>query len=268
MTWLTRPSEPNILKQVRKKELSKLRALTAYGADPKSDDIDGYDIVKERLWRIQYLKCCYCEQKMVPDYNDVEHYRPKAKAVRLPGCSLTHGYWWLAFSWSNLLFSCAGCNRSAKRTLFPLEIGSISAIAENRIFRTEKPLLIDPYKTNPVEHIEYQDIRGYWQPRPRNGSSLGAHTIRTCHLDRSALKERRTDYFKRHLSPPIKSLQAALVASDLISTSKYYDEVSELFSRESEFSGMAYDAAVTLVNSAVLHRAIGRGWPSPSDVYI
>ena len=265
MTWLTRPREPISLRDIRNQELPKLRALKR---EPLSTEISGYDVTKEQLWRIQYFKCCYCEQKIVPDYNDVEHYRPKALALRLPGCVHTHGYWWLAFTWNNLLFSCAGCNRSAKRALFPLDDGSKSVTAENRIFRTEKPLLIDPYKTNPVEHIEYHNIIGYWQPRARNGSKLGAYTITTCKLDRPALKERRTDYFKRHLIQPIKLLQGALGSGDAVLSKTYYQNILQFFSKESEFSGMAYDAIRQNIDSIALHKLTGHTWPNPNDVYL
>ncbi|HMY18924.1 MAG TPA: hypothetical protein PKA58_21505, partial [Polyangium sp.] len=70
-----------------------------------------------------------------------EHYRPKAEADRRPGSHETHGYHWLAFTWSNLYFSCPDCNRSYKRTRFPLEHGSIALKTRKRPPGQEIPLL-------------------------------------------------------------------------------------------------------------------------------
>jgi hypothetical protein len=63
-------------------------------------------------------------------------------------------YWWLAYSWDNLVFSCQACNR-AKRNRFPvigqrLEPGDPSG--------AERPLLLDPYGTDdPSGYLWFED---------------------------------------------------------------------------------------------------------------
>jgi hypothetical protein len=88
-------------------------------------------------------------------FNDVEHYRPKTSADRLPGSTATHGYWWLAYTWDNLLFACPSCNRSNKNDLFPLEHGSTPLHDPDDAPGGERPLLLHPRQDNGVEHIEF-----------------------------------------------------------------------------------------------------------------
>jgi hypothetical protein len=52
--------------------------------------------VKKALSGIYKNKCVYCEQKL--EQFHVEHYRPKQV------------YYWLAFSWDNLIVACQFCN--------------------------------------------------------------------------------------------------------------------------------------------------------------
>ncbi len=55
-----------------------------------------YEDIKEKLINIYNDKCAYCESK--ERRLQVEHFRPKSK------------YYWLAYSWDNLLLSCSACN--------------------------------------------------------------------------------------------------------------------------------------------------------------
>ena len=50
---------------------------------------------------------------------DVEHFRPKAE-VKEAGEN-HQGYWWLAYSWENLLIACKTCNQEYKRIKIPTE---------------------------------------------------------------------------------------------------------------------------------------------------
>lgn len=53
--------------------------------------------VKDALDKIYSKKCAYCEKKIF-EHGQVEHYRPKSI------------YYWLAYSWDNLLLCCSACN--------------------------------------------------------------------------------------------------------------------------------------------------------------
>lgn len=54
--------------------------------------------IKTKLKKIYRHKCAFCEQKV--EAFEVEHFRPKSK------------YWWLAYSWDNLMYICSTCNKS------------------------------------------------------------------------------------------------------------------------------------------------------------
>ena len=86
-------------------------------------NIYGSKTVKKALLRAQYEKCCYCEAKFLANSpGDVEHYRPKGAVRQTDGQGAEYpGYYWLAYDWNNLLVSCEDCNRSHKKSLFPLK---------------------------------------------------------------------------------------------------------------------------------------------------
>lgn len=60
---------------------------------------DRYTTVKDELSVLYNNKCAFCETDITAgSYNHIEHYRPKSI------------YYWLAYSWDNLLLSCPKCN--------------------------------------------------------------------------------------------------------------------------------------------------------------
>jgi len=76
-----------------------------------------HDDVRLELHRYQDGKCCYCERKREPKREpDIDHFRPKGGVTEDPEHP---GYWWLAYEWSNLYFSCKPCNENAKKNRFP-----------------------------------------------------------------------------------------------------------------------------------------------------
>jgi hypothetical protein len=103
---IERRTEPGELAGARERGLAAAREALRTGARL---ELSGYDVAKAALADMQHGKCCYCEKREEqPKYRDVEHYRPKVT------------YWWLTWSWDNLLFSCMDCNREHKRDQFPL----------------------------------------------------------------------------------------------------------------------------------------------------
>jgi hypothetical protein len=267
MIRIKRGAEPKNIVEVRNKELPILRALVA----PTGEQIaKTYKVVGPLLWERQFNKCCYCEKIIPKGYNDVEHYRPKGRAVRDPGCRLTHGYWWLAYSWDNLLFSCSHCNRSAKNDLFPLDRGSTSLIAEDVCPGQEKAMLIDPGAlTNPVEHIEFVyecPVIGqekHWWARPRDGSAFGSYTIKVCDLNRAELRELRTNYVNNHVSPQIQLLKTEIALGDSERILHSFKRALELMSPKFEFSALTYDAFRIEFDELELLAKIGLTFPVP-----
>jgi hypothetical protein len=246
--------EPLALVQVRAVQLPLLRAL---GRPPVPKEIVGYAIVKEELWKAQHYKCCYCEMKVGKSFNDVEHHRPKGRADRLPGSAETHGYWWVAFTWDNLLFACASCNRTGKNDLFPLEAGSVALMAEQAPPGQEKPLLLHPARASGIHHIQFapETIGGeaYWVPKARNDSPHGAATIRVCGLGREDYLELFKDHVDRHVRPVAGRIREALERSDgeAIEAELGY-ACFNLLAAEQEHVGLSYDALAHLVPDADL----------------
>lgn len=148
--------------------------------------------VKNALKRMQVGKCAFCESKIDHvAHGDVEHFRPKAGVSE--GHSLTRpGYYWLAYEWSNLFFACQLCNQAFKKNLFPLEDPSRRARSHRDELAAEAPLLIDPAREDPEEHLAFAS----WTPVPRDESPKGKATIESLGLDRVELEERRRERFK------------------------------------------------------------------------
>jgi uncharacterized protein (TIGR02646 family) len=271
MIRIIRCSEPEALADVRQNQLAVLRAL---GRAPSSNDIYGYKIVSEELWTSQHHKCCYCEHRIPKGYNDVEHYRPKAFADRRPGCGTTHGYWWLSFTWENLLFACPGCNRSSKRSKFPLSAGGVALSAEELPPGNETPLLIDPSSSvNPVEHIEfvYKAVSStggprHWWARPRNRSRLGNNTIEVCDLNRAELREMRGDHYRDVVVPQAEAIQYAVNTRDVATLKREYERAICLLKSQNAYVGLTYDALRADVSDVDLKALLNKGWPLPDAV--
>ena len=97
MIRLDRGVEPGKLPALRRTELDRFRPIFAAKGFDRKELGDRYTEVKSILWQRQLFKCCYCERLVTQLYNDVEHFRPKGRAMRGPGCTEEHGYFWLAF---------------------------------------------------------------------------------------------------------------------------------------------------------------------------
>lgn len=270
MIRIRRGVEPAALASVRQTQLTALRGL---GRSPTSNEVDGYRIVALVLWERQRYKCCYCERKLTAAFNDVEHYRPKARANRSPGCAATHGYWWLAFTWDNLLFACPSCNRSNKNDQFPLRHGCAPLQAEQVPPGGEQPLLLNPgARVNPVLHIEYQwgqrqGGRGpfRWWARPRGGSEVGVWTIQVCGLNEGELPELRDDYVENVVMPRIDELRIALAAGHASDIVREHRQALGLLNPRLPYVALTFDALRHHVPGALL-APWGLAWPSPGRV--
>ena len=166
----------------------------AYRAGTKSfskrfkGDIYAHESVREKLMEAQCEKCCYCESRFHADTPpEIEHFRPKS-AVRQKAATGREypGYYWLAYSWDNLLMCCRECNLK-KSDFFPLVNESKRARNHHDELDVEDPLFVDPGNEDPRDHIDFfgSTVRGR---TPR-----GRRTIQTMELDRSGLEELRRD---------------------------------------------------------------------------
>ncbi len=247
MIRMDRGAEPAILLQVRIDELARVGSIAANKA-PTSDEIGvRYSVVREELWKSQFYKCCFCDFKVQHPYNDVEHYRPKAEADRMPGSADKSGYWWLAWTWENLMFSCAPCNRSHKRGLFPLRTGSTPLAAHQMPPGKEIPLLIDPFFEDPIDHIQFRlmCVRGreHWLPFPRSGSIKGATTIKVAGLDQPRLIDHYDEHIEHYVMPRIQNIRIALLNKNLdLIKNAWNEETKQPLHVRLAFAALSYDA--------------------------
>jgi len=142
-------------------------------------------LVQKKLNEIYHLKCAYCEHKLLDAPKHIEHYRPK------------NIYYWLAYSWDNLLLCCGSCN-SAKGNRFATNSDAVNYNNEsfidihnlgNTYDNTESPKIINPEKEDVLDlisfdkegHISSEDVRVH-------------HTIEdACSLNREELVQLRME---------------------------------------------------------------------------
>lgn len=146
----------------------------------------GHWSIKRVLRRDQHDKCCYCESRFVSTAaGDVEHFRPKHYSQQHIGAKKNYpGYFWLAYTWDNLFYSCEMCNRSYKRNLFPLVDETKRALDHRADLTAERPLLLCPLE-DAREHIRFCG------ETPVPLTKRGQATIECIGLDRPALEEDR-----------------------------------------------------------------------------
>jgi uncharacterized protein (TIGR02646 family) len=178
-------------------------------------------------------KCAYCEKLLEKGLFEVEHYRPKGGVA---GCDHP-GYWWLALTWTNLLPTCAACNKGlhqhivtgtttlaeveamqtvkpsqlhGKATQFP--VGAARLLAEVDDHGIEQPLLMDPTRTDPEPHLRWRHDGLLSVVEAADGpggpSVLGAETINCVALNRLDLAENRTQILDRIRTQRIQIMEA------------------------------------------------------------
>ncbi len=261
MIRIHRQQEPAELRVIRKAELKRVRPIAALRPLKRKNDEDADDLgtkyvfVKEKLWTRQHCKCCYCERTQIPESNDVEHYRPAISARRSEGEEPEDGYWWLAWSWSNLMFACQNCNRWAKNDWFPLQAGSRRLVEEEQPGRNshEQPLLIDPASEDPMRHIKFQRdaLTQKWLPFPRDGSERGRKTIEILKLaKRAAFVELYQKHVREHVMPAIDGVRAAAVRGVAAEVREIWNRhVLSLIKVNREFAALSFDVIEATVEA-------------------
>ncbi len=162
---------------------------TSLAAD---SSIYGSAAVKKKLQADQYGKCCYCESTLLETgFGDVEHFRPKAGVRQTVAGPLEQpGYYWLAYDWANLYFSCARCNQAHKRNYFPLVDPSHRARNHHQATGLEQPQLLDLATEDPCLHLTFAEEVA----RPL--TERGRHCILAYGLNRPELLKRRREHWE------------------------------------------------------------------------
>jgi uncharacterized protein (TIGR02646 family) len=193
MIRIKRSDIPASLNSMRVRKSQKvIQEMIESGKKPKSTEFEahwGVEDVRRALWEMQNGKCCYCERKRdLKRESDIEHFRPKTEIAELQKDEF--GYWWLAYEWTNLFFSCRTCNQDYKKSRFPVFDESKRAKTKDCILDSESSYLINPEAENPEDFIAYDwgsfDDR-FVLPIGKDSDRRGYHTIEILGLHREEL---------------------------------------------------------------------------------
>ncbi|QGJ79194.1 hypothetical protein CN204_31890 [Sinorhizobium meliloti] len=192
------------------------------GGNPAADakfEAYSHDTVRDALQNLFHNKCAYCESKIAGSQDtDIEHYRPKGRVTDALKSGVAHpGYWWLAMEWTNLVLACTHCNQRRKQLIYKpgmseeeivavieanrtVTVGKLDAFptanaswvtAHTEDVATEQPLLIDPTKVDPEQHLDWVVDENLSTVRARGGSEVGQTSIDIYALNRRRLTEDR-----------------------------------------------------------------------------
>lgn len=201
-------------------------------------------------------KCAYCESRYVAAQpGDVEHFRPKAQVAVKDGAGVVTtkaGYYWLAAEWSNLLPSCADCNRprqheirrgAGKRVLgkanwFPIDPETRRATTPAAV-ALEPRLLIDPCTDDPSIDLVF-DEDGTIDARAVGGqrSKRGEATIEYCALARLELTQERARAGESVLFA-IDQVKQAIAANDSARVTANARFLARLLASDAPYSAYA-----------------------------
>ncbi len=170
--------------------------------------------VREALDRLFQHKCAFCESRIGhASFTEIEHFRPKQRAIDLDGSHFPVHYFWLANEWRNLYPACEVCNHS-KRNRFPIA-GERAAIDDaeqdpEALFEIEKPLLLDPCREDdrPEQKLVYTE-----DGLVTSDDERGRITIEILGLNRTPLVEARRRTLD-HLLAQIHAVEALTTAMD------------------------------------------------------
>lgn len=183
-------SQPEILtghnrKKARTTHKRRLELINLKDYKDESIYNDRYktEDIKDALKLIYHGKCAYCESN--EELLHIEHYRPKKI------------YYWLAYSWDNLLVSCYFCNigKSKKFSIDNNNRASFKASAKkiwsinnlSSIYNEfENPKIINVENFDPYPYLEFYD-----NGKIRSNHPKVRHTINVCNLNRLKLIDKR-----------------------------------------------------------------------------
>lgn len=210
----------------------------------------------------QHGKCGYCEQPSCNHPGAMDHYAPKAeigdlmehgqevdatpKVVgRLTPTRFPTGYWWLAYSWDNWLYTCERCNTGWKRTLFPIQERYRTAPSKRKKF---SPLLLNPFgPIDPIHHLAFTPLG---QILAYRNSPRGEATIRTCGLDRETLRAARAG-IAADTHRFVDRLLASIASNDALRAHDAATDLLALGADDRPHAGMV---------RSIVKRTLGRSW--------
>jgi hypothetical protein len=179
MIHLDLGAEPAALARARANGIKKYANTRAQLGFAGRQEITGYNrSTRKPLHDRQRGKCAWCERPVGASGNPVDHVRPKLGAENRDGTTDPDHYWWLAWTWDNLVFTCESCNCQANKgnkfwlvpgtARMPTPPNSEPLPLQSTWFDTsvEQPLLVHPRHEDPLEYVEWKVVdRG--APRSR-----------------------------------------------------------------------------------------------------
>lgn len=190
------------------KALQATQHAIGEGAAHQVDDgVYGHVELRAALESVFSHKCAYCESETTATSSwDVEHFRPKGRVAERADHP---GYYWLAYTWTNLYLSCQFCNQrradkpttedptagspKGKLDQFPLRDEATRALQPDADVAAEARLMLDPCSDDPEQHLAV-DAKGRLVALA--GSDMATKTIEVCHLNRRRLRLARTKKVK------------------------------------------------------------------------
>jgi hypothetical protein len=231
--------------------------------------------LKPKLEKKSERKCWYCESREIRSDRAVDHYRPKNN-VR--DADPPHeGYWWLAFDPTNYRLCCTFCNSrrtdrstgvvGGKGDYFPVQDERNRLQAEDRRFRREGALLIDPCNAMDVSLLWFEDdgsARSKYdesdRPQAFNRAEL---SIEHYNLNEREIKDERKAIYtniKQLIEDGDKYFEdsfAGVPAADL-ALGRVVEKLAELTSVKAEFSAFS-------IATIKGFRGPGRDWMDAID---
>ena len=224
---------PSILKSENREE-AFLKNIDSYGFN-HGLTLYKTTVIQDKLKEIYHNKCGYCERDISDDDKHIEHYRPKSR------------YYWLAYSWDNLLLCCSRCNK-AKSDKFLTQ--HCSVLYGNEKFsdihvlglsydKDEQPKTINPEREDVLSDIIFD--------RDAIISSLNdrvTHTIdEVCNLNRKELVQKRIKLVNGFIRRVEKHYKKYLDEKNYRNYTMFTPDIEELIEEckiENEFYAFRY----------------------------
>lgn len=268
MTLVVRGAEPAALIAARSKHLAHAVDLYNLHGAPStqlSSALVGYDAkgVKQALFEAQHKKCAWCDRRRDFSSSPIEHYRPKDGAWRSSRGEVRRSsqghYWWLTWTWENLLFACPRCNDPGhKGSYFPLAAGSTEMREPARPSPTtlsprdfdisgECPLLLDPAADVFLDHVRWipsntRMARKLWTWSPSALSDRGRATIEVLRL--AELADEVQSHLVDHVLPRVEEVERHLHGRRSQQAATSWDALLELLQPDRNFTAATWCALV------------------------
>jgi uncharacterized protein (TIGR02646 family) len=217
-------------------EDEKHSTKSAY-SDGKSDNEDS---LKWHLKQIYHEKCAFCEAPLTNERGDIEHFRPKNEnEFQGKECDKKYSYYWLAFSWDNMLPSCSKCN-GKKSNCFDIDGTRVIYNQENikklqytlsEYNEQERPKLLHP------EYDTFEDeIRFTKKGQIFSRNKRVQYTVKICNLNRDNLIKMRESIISDFVNVLRRHSVSYLENPDLVYFQVSIEDFVEQSNIKSEYS--------------------------------